>query len=186
MNTWPWTNLRKELEKRLDTKEYVSFVSVDEMMEHLKSIKTPWYKSIYNNIMWTLNDWVWYLYRQVRPCHSAVRDAIPKTWMDDVELIRDVNFAIIKEFYEKESNTVDWDAHEEHKAFYAWLQSSYEYITSGRLMKEEELQQAWKRVDSSVVGVARYAQIDAIEDQITQQDDAILVQMMRYRKYFWS
>lgn len=186
MNTWPWTNLRKELEKRSDTQEHVSFASVDEMMEHIKSIKTPWYESIYNNIMWTLNDWVWYLYRQIRPCHAAVRDAIPKSWVDDVELIRDVNFAIIKEFYEKESNTVDWTAHEEHQAFYAWLQASYEYITSGRMLKEGELQQAWERVDGGVVGVARYAQVDAIEDHITQQDDAILVQMMRYRKYFWS
>ena len=187
MNTWPWTNIRKELEKRSqNAEECIAFVSVDEMIQHIKSIKTPWYVSAYNNIMWTINDWVWSVYRWVRPCHALVRDSIPKSWMDGVELIREVNFAIIKEFYEHESNRVDWSACDEHKEFYQWLQSSYEYITCSRLMKEQELQQAWERVDASVAGAARYAQIDAIENYITQQDDAILTQMMHYRKYFWS
>jgi hypothetical protein len=115
-----------------------------------------------------------------------VRDAIPKRFIDGVELIRQVNFAIIQEFYEQESNSVDWSAHEEHQKFYSWLQHAYEYITSGRLLKEQELNQAWKNIDANKPGLSKYAHVQAIEDQIEQQDDKILVEMMQYRKYFWT
>jgi hypothetical protein len=187
MNTWPWTNIKKELMKRSETASTgESFTSVDDLMESIKSIKYPWYESAYNHVVWTLNDWVWGVYRWMRPCHAMVRDAIPKRFIDGVELIRQVNFAIIQEFYEQESDSVDWRAHEEHQKFYSWLQHAYEYIASGRLLKEQELNQAWKNIDANKPGLSKYSHVQAIEDQIEQQDDKILVEMMQYRKYFWT
>jgi hypothetical protein len=187
MNTWPWTNIKKELMKRSEMEPTgQSFTSVDDMMNHIKSIKYPWYKSAYNYVVWTLNDWTWDVYRWLRPCHAMVRNAIPKKYSDGVELIRQVNFAIIQEFYEEESSMVDWSAHEEHQKFYSWLQHAYEYITSGRLLKEQELNQAWENIDTNKPGLSKYSHVQAIENQIEQQDDKILVEMMRNRKYFWT
>jgi hypothetical protein len=168
-----------------ETTDY-KFNSVEELMDHIKSKKYPWYESLYNNIKWTLSDWWWSVYRCIRPCHAPVRAAIPRGYIDGVELIRDVNFAIIKEFYEEDTSHVDWSAHAEHQEFYNWLQKSYEYITCDRLIKDQELAQAWEHIDHSKPCTSKYARIEAIEGQIEQQDDKILQEMMKYRKYFWS
>jgi hypothetical protein len=53
-------------------------------------------------------------------------------------------------------------------------------------LKEQELNQAWKNIDANKPGLSKYAHVQAIEDQIEQQDDKILVEMMQYRKYFWT
>lgn len=187
MHMWPWTNIKKELMKQSEVQTTgKSFTSVEELMDHIKSIKHPWYESAYNTIKWTLNEWTWAVYRYFRPCHAPVRAAVPRRYMDATELIRNVNFAIIKEFYEEETSHVDWSAHAEHQEFFTWLQKSYEYVTCERLIKDQQLKQAWEHVDNSKPGLSKYAHVEAIEGQIEQQDDEILQQMMRYRKYFWS
>jgi len=56
-----------------------------------------------------------YYYDYVRPVffpqHKKVRAAIPRTWADITSMIVDVNFAMIKEFYEDEYllGIVDWE-----------------------------------------------------------------------------
>lgn len=185
---WPWTDLNKKLSKALQhrVEECETFASVDELFEHIKSIKHPWYQSMYNYVMWTLNDWIWRLYRIVRPCHSNIRKSIPKTWADLTEVIRYVNFAIIKDFYENETSFIDWNANESHQQFLTWLQESYEYICVGRPNLEKELEQAWNSIDNKIQGVERYAQVDALEEKINQRDTAVLVALVQNRQYFWS
>ncbi|MFN9982851.1 MAG: hypothetical protein ACK53Y_23175, partial [bacterium] len=52
------------------------------------------------------------------PQHKKVRAAVPRAWADITSMIVDVNFAMIKEFYEDEylNGIVDWKGSSEgHK-----------------------------------------------------------------------
>ena len=82
MMTWPWTNMQKELQKRLkelDNPETLkTCMPVEDVFAMIKN-RPPlkWYQKLWNKIHFTTYDSVWYVYRLFKPCHQKIRNTIP-------------------------------------------------------------------------------------------------------------
>lgn len=130
-----------------------------------------------------------------RPENAMIRKAVPKGYSDITSLILDVNFATILQFKkEADASSVDWSACEEHAEFKKWLDSACVWINEGRVNLEKEESQAYP--DFSIVKHMRpssmddynalYAEVNRLEALIDQTDENILIQMIKYRNYFWT
>jgi hypothetical protein len=151
----------------------------------------------------------------VSPENTEIRNAIPKKWVDISELIVQVNFAMIKSFYEKEylNGHVDWNFNQEHKSFADWLEKVYHYITVEKPKLELDLNNAYPQVDitfeeeftpeyennnSNVYRMKSleetygktyqevYGEVHRIEALIFSKETEILTQMVQYRDHFWT
>jgi len=127
-------------------------------------------------------DLYYNLKRLIWPVAPRFRKVAPRWRYDDVcEIIREVNFALILDFWHEEvvDGCVDWTSDEYHKKFYDWLKSSVEYIETGRKTLLDELNASYDLPD-------KYATTNRLEDVLRVKDEAILIQMMKYRERFWS
>ena len=156
-----------------------------------------------------------YYYDYVRPVffpqHKKVRAAIPRTWADITSMIVDVNFAMIKEFYEDEylNGVVDWEGSSEgHKQFEQWLKEAYTYVAYKRPSLEAERDNSYppskpfnewfeektdekgRRVlqmkDDGVPYEVKYKDVIRLEKEIAETDTKFLKEMIEYREYFWT
>lgn len=196
MMTWPWTNVKKELESRIkeleDPNIEKTFLDVDEVFKQIRN-RPPlkWYEKLWNKIHFTTYDAVWYIYQIFKPCHQKIRKAIPRHWVDQVELIRNVNFAFITEFYEHEFNEESFLTNESEEAVNVvkFLKESYKYITEGRNLLQNkidlELDAAW-RIDDREQRSNMYKEIHNLEQELDNRDTDILVKLMQYREWMWS
>jgi len=158
--------------------------------------------------------WRMYYYDHIKPIfkprHTRIRKSIPRNWSDICTLIENVNFEMIKSFYEDEyiKGYVDWEADKYHKEFSEWLKKAYKYIIEIRPKLEIDLQNAYppslpldemfkpfidengrkmyKMVDDGVPYEKKYAEVNRIENLIDDNDTEILIQMIKFRKYFWT
>jgi hypothetical protein len=156
--------------------------------------------------------WKFFYWENVKPFfkpqHQRLRKFIPKTWCDTSKLIVDLNFEMIKVFYEDEylKGYVDWEYDEKHQNFSNWLKNTYQYITKERPKLEDDLVDAypknnWKdmlqkiEVDGKVSfelkndGIpyeVKYADVIRIEKMIDDTDEKILKEMIEYRCFFWT
>ena len=149
-----------------------------------------------------------------KPHHSRLRKAIPRQWWDLSGLIVEINFEIIKSFYEDEysKGIVDWESDEHHKAFAQWLEYSYKYITIERPQLEKQKDAAYPESNfDNLFGepetdksgnVTRtmksceerygkpyeelYAEVNKLENLIDQTDTKILTELIKNRNYFWT
>jgi len=197
MKTWPWTNVNKELEKRLKESENSESIKydVDTLFKKIRerANNTPRIVKIWRRAERKLNDFVWNVYRYFNPCHKKIRDAIPRKWVNQVELIRDVNFAFIVEYVEGEMYIIDWESDDKHKEVAAFLDQAYTYIKTGRHLLEQKI---WEALDEAILtreteGIKRsyeerYGEHDQLEAELDQRDLEILVKLMQYRKWMWS
>lgn len=196
MMTWPWTNMQKELQKRLkelDNPETLkTCMPVEDVFAMIKN-RPPlkWYQKLWNKIHFTTYDSVWYVYRLFKPCHRKIRNTIPRQWSDLVELIRDVNFAFIVEFYEdeyREGSFEDPDNDELQKVA-EFIKTSYKYIKEDRALLQNkidiELDLAW-RIDKKEQRASVYTDIFALEQELDARDTEVLVKLMQYRAWMWS
>lgn len=196
MMTWPWTNTQKELQKRLKELEnpdtLKSCLPVEDVFAMIRN-RPPlkWHQKLWNKIHFTTYDSVWYVYRLFKPCHQKVRNTIPRQWSDLVELIRDVNFAFIVEFYEDEyrkESFADPDNDEAQKVA-EFLETSYKYIKEERELLQNkislELDLVW-RVDNKEQRSKTYADIFVLEKELESRDTEVLVKLMQYRAWMWS
>lgn len=153
---------------------------------------------------WNVEDKYLYKIRKFfNPCHKLVRNSIPRTWSDLTELIVDINFAIIRDFFENEynQNTVDWvGSSKEHAEFEQWLRAAYYYITVERPQLEKELSDSFEKVDVNLpldkwvenmnndkrTYEEKYGETDRIEAEIDKRDTQVIVQMVTYRAFFWT
>ena len=93
--------------------------------------------------------WNMYYYEHIKsifnPCNKRIRKSISRTWKDISHLMVDVNFEMIKVFYEDEykADIVDWEATEHHSEFAKWLEGAYTYITKERPQLEIDLSNAY-------------------------------------------
>lgn len=149
-----------------------------------------------------------------KPHHSRLRKAIPRQWWDLSGLIVDINFEIIKSFYEDEysKGIVDWNSDEYHKKFAKWLESAYKYITVDRPTLEKQMDAAYPETNFDDMfhepkkdkygNVTRtmksceerygksyeelYGEVNRLEALIDKKDTKILTELIKYRSYFWT
>jgi hypothetical protein len=145
------------------------------------------------------------------PKHKKVRAAVPRTWADITSMIVDVNFAMIKEFYEDEylDGMVDWEGSSEgHKKFEQWLKEAYVYAAHKRPSLEAERDNSYppsrpfdewfeektdekgRRVlqmkDDGVPYEVKYKDVIRLDKKIEENDTKFLKEMIEYREYFWT
>jgi len=149
-----------------------------------------------------------------KPFHSRLRKAIPRQWSDLTGLIVDVNFEIIKSFYEDEysKGIVDWQADEHHSKFAEWLEGAYKYITVERPELELQMGAAYPEADFDNMfeepetdkhgNVTRrmksceerygktyeemYGEVNRLEALIDKKDTKVITEMVKNRNYFWT
>lgn len=129
------------------------------------------------------------------PENAMIRKAVPKRYADITSIILDVNFATILQFKkEADESMVDWRAHETHAEFKAWLNTACVWINEGRANLEKEINKAYPSRDISVLLKPNsieeyqdmYKEVHRLEALIDQTDENILIQMIKFRSYFWT
>lgn len=149
-----------------------------------------------------------------KPHHSRLRKAIPRQWSDLTSLIVDVNFEMIKSFYEDEysKGIVDWEADERHSEFAKWLEASYKYITVERPELQKQMDAAYPEANFDNMFVASgedqngrkmyqmksceerygksyeelYGEVNRLEALIDKKDTEVLTELIKRRDYFWT
>lgn len=149
-----------------------------------------------------------------KPHHSRLRKSIPRTWCDLSVQIIEINFEIIKSFYEDEysKGIVDWEADEYHKDFAQWLETAYKYITIERPGLEKQMNAAYPESDfdnlfsepkvdenGTITRTMKtceerygksyeevYGEVNRLEALIDQRDTEILTELIKRRDYFWT
>jgi hypothetical protein len=153
-----------------------------------------------------------HIYPIFNPQNERVRKIIPRKWVDISSLIENVNFEFVKAFYEEEyiDGIVDWDAQPEHREFADWLEATYAYITVERPLLEQQLDEAYpptrsldkmfepcevdengkvkmyKMVDDGLTYEQKYGEVNRIEKNIEDRDTEVLLEIIKYRHFFWT
>lgn len=111
-------------------------------------------------------------------------------YLDKVEAIRIVNFAMIQDFWHDEVNNgfVNWESDTPHKVFYEWIKSAISWIEVERSICENR-KDAGYNIASELKDQPyeiRYSEVNKWEDVIKQKDQDILIDMIKYRDFFWT
>jgi len=199
------------------TNDIFKSIKTDTLNNSLASrIRLYMYKKFEIWDIWDLLPYRWsmYYYDHIKPFFSPrnkrIRKAIPRRYADISSLIVDVNFELIKAFYEDEykADIVDWNATEHHKEFADWLEKSYEYVIKTRPQLEKDLENAYppskpieemfelktdekgKRLfefkDDGVPYEVKYKDVIRIENEIQSKDTEVLIELIKRRDYFWT
>lgn len=161
-----------------------------------------------DKIKWFINDCINYIvpfnvrlfyYNHVKPIwapkHKRIRKAVPRYWMDLDYVLLQVNFEIIKSFYEDEYllDNIDWEADDRHKEFAEWLYATYHYITVTRPELEREMNEAYpdtndfnNKINSKKLYKELYGDVDRIEKYIHKRDTKALTELVKYRDFLWT
>lgn len=176
-----------------------------------------WYtkkKSITYLIPYQIRDGWYKIKCFFKPHGKKYRAAIPNTWTDVSMLIKDVNFAFVKGFYEDEylKGIVDWNSDEYNRKFAKWLESAYKYITIDRPALQKQMDAAYPetnfndmfdepktdehgRVTRTMKSCKElygksyeeiYSEVNRLEALIDKKDTKILTEIIKYRQYFWT
>lgn len=199
-----------------------TFIARNQCLKNKNENKT-FMKTIKEYIEYKITFWNWefipyrwrmfyydYIKTFFKPCHNRIRKSIPKQWRDVSHLMVDINFEMIKVFYEDEykADIVDWEATEHHKEFAEWLEYAYKYITKLRPQLEKDLENAYpsmpsfdnlfkestdesgrrvfQMVDDGIPYEVKYKEVNRIEKQIEDTDTEILMGFVKRRNYFWT
>lgn len=129
------------------------------------------------------------------PKHTRIRKVVPKDWHDLDYILLQVNFEIIKSFYEDEylNGLIDWESDEKHKSFAEWLFTAYHYITVTRPELEQEMDAAYpdsddfnRKITSKKLYKELYGDVDRIEKHIHKMDTKILTELIKNRDFLWT
>ncbi|MEK6882990.1 MAG: hypothetical protein AABY22_25425 [Nanoarchaeota archaeon] len=160
-----------------------------------------WVKSSSFGVWWEYKIEHPYLYPMrciFNPRHKKLRKSIPRVWSDSTELIREVNFAIITEFYTDEfvSGNIDWNYNKAHRDFAKWLKNAYKYITIERPELDKQMLAAYPKIPKGVDTLKwlnephsykeRYGEVNRIEKLINKKDKEILIGLTNHREMFWT
>lgn len=187
-----------------DTKPTTLFEAVEMKWHELTDYKGIWFFLPFG--------WRMAYYDKIRPIwndeNKYIRKSIPRTWCDVTSLIVDVNFTMIKKFYEEEyvDGPVDWTATEEHRTFAGWLENAYQYITKERQKYEQAMDDAYppyRPLDEMFKPIEKdgktmyqmvsrgpyeeiYGEVNRLEKLIDELDTATLSNFIKYRHFFWT
>jgi hypothetical protein len=189
--------------------------SISEDVEISRYQKIYWklfgFKSLWNLLPYKFRSFYYDHIKTIfAPHHSRLRKVIPRQWNDLTEIIISVNFEIIKSFYEDEmlGGYVDWDASAPHRRFKKWIEKVYNYITKERPQLLKDLDNAYPDVSDSLIcrGISYnekgervtqiknahktyeelYGEVNRIEQLIDKKDSQYIIEMVKFRKYFWT
>ena len=128
------------------------------------------------------------------PENALIRNSIPKRGCDVTHLITEMNFAAILQFKEEADKAlVDWNT-EYTKEFKTWLDSAVVWIKEGKANLDKKLDESYPSIDLMRATPALdqeqikdlFKEVRRIEELIRQTDENILIQMIKYRDYFWT
>jgi len=114
-----------------------------------------------------------------KPQHTRIRKAIPRHWMDLDHVLQEVNFEIIKSFYEDEylAGIVDWEGTGgDSLKFTKWLEETYTYITSYRKVLEKQIDNAYPN----------YKKVEKLEQEMEKKDTKVLTELVKWRRHMWT
>lgn len=135
---------------------------------------------IYRRIPYQIRDFYWKHIRTLwRPQHSRIRKAVPKYWVDLDHVLQDVNFEIIKSFYEDEykAGIVDWEGTGgDALEFTEWLEEAYKYITSERPALEKRIDEAYPN----------YKKVEKLETEMEDLDTQVMIDLVKWRRHMWT
>lgn len=192
--TWPWTNLTKELQKRLEeAKDESKLIPAEDVFEWLRNRpKQNWFVVKWNNFRYGVNLKVWQVYHWFKPHHKTIRNSIPKHWVDLDEVIRQVNFAAVVEFYEQEyqgyvKDDMFPDRDRQAYEFHIWLKDAYQYITTNRPKLAEAIYDpvCWDCVDIDERSKC-YDNMHLKEQELDNLDTKFLKDIVEKRALFWT
>lgn len=182
-------------------------------MNVLKHIKTTLQEKYHIYDVFDLLPYRWRLWYWdnvkpiIKPAHKRLRRAIPRKWQDITSLIVDINFELIKSFYEEEykNGTVDWEGTSKEAAeFETWLKEAYRYITVERPILERRRDEAYpphkpfnemfkpldngnyELNDDGIPYEVKYKDVIELEDKINGTDTEVLIKLIKHRDYFWT
>jgi hypothetical protein len=144
----------------------------------------------------------------LNPYHSRIRKSIPNESIDISDLILNVNFEMIKSFYEEDysKTNIDWNRDRKQKTFSNWLKKTYSYITDERVRLQKKINDASSKHNNSndFLNQIRnedaesfnfisseksykkiYGEVDKLEKILHKKDDKVLTDMIKYRDFFW-
>jgi len=187
---WPWTNQKKELERRLKEAEegpFIEIKNIDDFFDQIKNKKYSFWQECWLSIKFKSNDFFWYVYSLFKPSHQRIRKVIPRRWCDLSELTLLLNFEIIKSYVEEEMDSIAWDQ-SEHKLAGDWLRGTYNYITVERPTLQEQFSAALTIASQqrSLPYAERYSETNRIEALIDEKDKQTLEGLAIFRPYLWS
>jgi hypothetical protein len=141
----------------------------------------------YSDIKYTIRTFLF-------PENKIIRESIPIRNHDIASIIPQMNFAAILQFKEEaDKSMVDWDGDETQKEFKRWLDSAAIWVKEGRPNLQKALQDAYPNVSladmqtmsgEQVKGL--YFEVERLESLIAKTDENILIEMIKYRNYFWT
>ena len=142
-------------------------------------------------IPYQIRDFYWKRIKTIwKPQHSRLRKASPRYWLDLDHILQDVNFEIIKSFYEEEylNGCVDWEGSgKEAQKFTKWLEKAYKYITIERTELQKKLDASYPTKPSKKRNYDElYAQVHYYENLIEETDTKILIELVKHRRAMWS
>jgi len=114
-----------------------------------------------------------------KPQHSRIRKAVPRYWWDLDHVLQEVNFEIIKSFYEDEykAGIVDWEGTGgDSLKFIKWLEEAYTYITSYRKVLEKQIDNAYPN----------YKKVEKLEQEMEKKDTEVLIDLVKWRRHMWT
>jgi hypothetical protein len=145
-----------------------------------------------------------------KPQNKRLRKFIPRTWRDASHFMVELNFEMIKVFYEDEykADIVDWNSDEPHIKFARWLDHTYFYITKARPQLQIDLDNAYpptrpfeemfERIpqedgttrmylkNDGIPFEVKYKEVNRIEKLIDDTDTKVLKEFIDYRNFFWT
>jgi hypothetical protein len=144
--------------------------------------KVGWFirYNIINRIPYKIRDFYWRKVKTIwAPKHSRIRKAVPRHWMDLDHVLQEVNFEIIKSFYEDEylAGIVDWEGTGgDSLEFVKWLEDAYIYVKSYRAVLEKQIDNAYPN----------YKKVDKLEQEMEKRDTKVLTELVKWRRHMWT
>lgn len=118
------------------------------------------------------------------PTHFRFRKVYPRhQWNDLSEVITDINFALILDFWYGEmhpESVVDWESDEKHKNFFDWIKQTVHVI-------ENEIPEILGQIDAEFKKEKiDWKLINKMEKEIEKIENKILIKLIEYKKFFWT
>lgn len=175
-----------------------------------ENLPSSWYYKIkwklFNKFgLWKFSDILPYSWRNFywtkirpvfKPAHKRIRKAIPRDWRDLDYILENVNFEIIKSFYEDEfkKDIVDWNSTPEHKKFAKWLEEVYNYITIERPRLQKKMDESYpeftginlNKPTTKASYKKLYGKVDKYEELIEKKDTEVIIGLIKRRRWFWT
>jgi hypothetical protein len=176
-----WESFNKQIRKEYPIQSWIRQVPLEIVDSFFYRIKMKINRA-YHNVR-----------RFFKPCHPRLYKACPRWQYADIsELMVDVNFALIQDFWHEEvvDGFVDWQSDEVHDKFYKWLKNAIKYIEKERprlqRLSDKELDKASRKRRKNSSYEETYGEYDKLCETIEMLDTDVLKKFAENRAAFWT